>query len=899
MEVLILFLVLVLLVVPFVALVLVGTLWTRTRQLKEQMALADIGVVDLRQHVAHLEGQLQRMAAEIRGPRPAVREPESEVREAASEVGEPEAEVAVEPRPRNELLEKLQAAQVQQPPPPPPVEEEPAASEPPPADQPAPAIDGGWEQWLGVRGAAALGAGVLVLAGLYFFKYSIEHNLINETMRVVLGTLTGVACLVGAEAWLRRRHELLASCISGAGIAILYLTFWAAVARYGVISTTVAGALMVLVTAACCVLSIKRQSAVIALFGLLGGFATPLLLSTGSDRPVALFSYLLLLDVALLYVAHKRRWPMLALGSLLGTATYQGMWIIGRMGPERLGWGMLLCVVFAALFAFTTKQSVHSDSDDSRRGVWGMSRAAAVLLPFLFAFYFGLHADFGERFYPLAAYISVLVIGAGAVARRDNAPWLGLAGSFGALGVMAAWLLAHGLSQSPVVWWEVAGFSVVIALFTQGLAELERKREALRTETSMAAVGWALGSMLITAIAAASAGADVSPWPWLLVWSALGMVLIRHACMSSRPVTHMLAASGVGVSVLALTAGQLAERHGTDAVLLIGGVIGVAVLFQLVWLLPRASRQHAGQAAALLPLMLLFGLPSATGLSMLLYQAAALLLTLLIGFAVLRNRSAQWLIGAAPVLAVVQWWRWNDLVSPAVGELELAFVAHGLGVLLLGGIPLLLAREARDRRWTWRAAALAGPVMFLPMLALHDQLWGDDFIAALPLALGGFGLLQLLSLRRRGPSDEGVRTSGVAWLGAATLGFVTAAIPLQLENEWITIGWSLLALTLLLLWRHRDHAGLKYSALALFGAVTARLVTNPYVLDYHPRGSLRVFNWISYTYLIPVACLVGGAWLLSRYADARLRDWELSHRGRDLTSALLGMAAVTACRRAT
>jgi uncharacterized membrane protein len=77
-----------------------------------------------------------------------------------------------------------------------------------------------WEQLLGIRAAAVLGGSVLALAGLMFFRYSIEHGLIPPWLRVVVGAATGVACVVGAEWRLRERSPVTANAHNGAGIAI-------------------------------------------------------------------------------------------------------------------------------------------------------------------------------------------------------------------------------------------------------------------------------------------------------------------------------------------------------------------------------------------------------------------------------------------------------------------------------------------------------------------------------------------------------------------------------------------------------------------------------------------------------------------------------------------------------
>ena len=99
------------------------------------------------------------------------------------------------------------------------------------------------------------------------------------------------------------------------------------------------------------------------------------------------------------------------------------------------------------------------------------------------------------------------------------------------------------------------------------------------------------------------------------------------------------------------------------------------------------------------------------------------------------------------------------------------------------------------------------------------------------------------------------------------LGLAAIAVPLQLDKEWITVGWALEGLAVTALWRRLDHPGLKYFAVALFAAVTVRLLLNPEVLDLPRAGGLPVLNWLAYTYLVPAACLLGAA----RISGARPR----------------------------
>jgi uncharacterized membrane protein len=111
------------------------------------------------------------------------------------------------------------------------------------------------------------------------------------------------------------------------------------------------------------------------------------------------------------------------------------------------------------------------------------------------------------------------------------------------------------------------------------------------------------------------------------------------------------------------------------------------------------------------------------------------------------------------------------------------------------------------------------------------------------------------------------RLNYLALYAAIALGFVAVAIPLQLDRQWITIGWALEAAAVWWLFGHLPHPGLKYFGLLLYAGVGVRLLANGEVLRYQPRGAPLV-NWLLYTYGVPaLACFAGAAWL--RRAERR------------------------------
>ncbi|NEW60355.1 DUF2339 domain-containing protein [Sulfurovum sp. bin170] len=69
---------------------------------------------------------------------------------------------------------------------------------------------------------------------------------------------------------------------------------------------------MLIITILAGVISIRFDAKSTAIFGLIGGFATPFLLSTGSGNYVGLLSYMLMLNLGVLYISIYKKWSLLS-----------------------------------------------------------------------------------------------------------------------------------------------------------------------------------------------------------------------------------------------------------------------------------------------------------------------------------------------------------------------------------------------------------------------------------------------------------------------------------------------------------------------------------------------------------------------------------------------------------
>ncbi|MBN1270621.1 MAG: DUF2339 domain-containing protein [Kiritimatiellae bacterium] len=158
-----------------------------------------------------------------------------------------------------------------------------------------------------------LRAGIVVIVACvgYFLKWSIEQGLIGPMGRVAMSILAGLGLLAWGYRLLGKRYHLMGQGLFGGGLATLYFSMYAAGPLYDLVPLSAAFALMILVTATAGVISLRADSMLIAILGIVGGFVTPVMLRTGEANFLVLYSYLLLLGAGILGLSHFKPWRLL------------------------------------------------------------------------------------------------------------------------------------------------------------------------------------------------------------------------------------------------------------------------------------------------------------------------------------------------------------------------------------------------------------------------------------------------------------------------------------------------------------------------------------------------------------------------------------------------------------
>jgi uncharacterized membrane protein len=375
---------------------------------------------------------------------------------------------------------------------------------PPPAPPPdptapptAPPERGGfdWESLVGVRLFSAVAGIALVLAAVFFLRYSIERGWLQPPVRVAIGLLTGVTLLAVCERKAARRYPVTANALDAAAVSILFATFFAAHALWELVPVLPTFLLLALVAVVAVLLSIRHEALFIAVLGLLGGFSTPTLLSTGENRPIPLFAYLLVLNVGLAWVARARGWPVLTGLSLALTTLYQWAWVLKFLDAPQVPLAVAIFLVLPAatlvVLALGRRRARAARTD---RALEGTALLGAVL-PLFFTLYLAAVPAYGTRFLILFGFLFLIDVSllAVAIARREFL--IHLAGGLATLLTFGVWLTRSYASAAwPVVLGILAIF-VCLYLLAEPLAA-SRNAEA---DNSLRMAAFAAPLLLATA----------------------------------------------------------------------------------------------------------------------------------------------------------------------------------------------------------------------------------------------------------------------------------------------------------------------------------------------------------------------------------------------------------------
>lgn len=588
-----------------------------------------------------------------------------------------------------------------------------------------------------------LGGIALFLAAIFLIRYSIEMGLTTPRQRMIAAAIFGLS-LVGLGEYAKGGRPFagdvrFAQAFVGAGVAILYATAFGSYSFYHLIDSPTASGVMLAITAAALVLSL-RHGAPAAVMALVGGFLTPLLVGNPDAGAVPLLAYLALLDLAVFVIAWRRGWTWLAAAATVLSFVWSG-WLLSRPPDDALASG-----VFVALLAFAA--AVVRPGAERQLSLIQPLAIGIVQLAVLVA-----RTDLGIEAWLLFGALAAAAMALAAL--RDGyrpAPPLALGLALVLLGVKAALfddqlvpqaaqgatLLFGGGGLALALWRPRLDWTALAAIgFAAPLLILRIWRPELLTPTGWGglAVALAAGPAALVWFARREAKLE-SLDPGLFAAGAAAALLLGAAVYDLAPY-DWIAAGWLGV---ALAIAWVARRLHDRALLLVTSIVTGIAAVRCMW--THAALLDATISVTIGQPVLAAALPGAALALKALAVPAALLAAIALTVAPLsqaRPRAIYWLAGLFAVSALYIWFKQafglasqEDFV--ARGFLEQTILTQALFVLGF----LFAAGIVRAPRFDLRVAgavltAIAAARFAWFDLLMFNPVWVAQQVGALPL----------------------------------------------------------------------------------------------------------------------------------------------------------------------
>ncbi len=213
------------------------------------------------------------------------------------------------------------------------------------------------EERIGTRWVLVAGVIAIIFAAGFFLKYAYENFSMSDTSKVIVVAVSGLLALAAGEISRRRGYDIVAKGVTALGFAILYIAVFSAYRLYGLIGVYPAFGLAIVITVGAMAYAVVLNEVLIAFLSLLGGFATPVLVSSGENLPMPLFSYVLILSVGAMLCSYYRRWRTVNVLAIIGTYALYAAWYERFYGidgmPEQtgiaLGWLGVFFVIYLVM----------------------------------------------------------------------------------------------------------------------------------------------------------------------------------------------------------------------------------------------------------------------------------------------------------------------------------------------------------------------------------------------------------------------------------------------------------------------------------------------------------------------------------------------------------------------
>lgn len=721
---------------------------------------------------------------------------------------------------------------------------------------------------------------VLLFIGVSFLiKYVAENSNVPIELRMAGIVLFGVGLLV--VGWrLRDNRKEYAWALQGGGIGVLYLTIFAAMKLYHLIPPSAAFTLLIVIAFLSAGIAVLQSALPLAILGFAGGFLAPIFTSTGNGSHIGLFSYYLVLNLAIAFIAYHKSWRSLNVLGFAFTFIIGTIWGAKSYSPEHFATTepfliihFLLFTLIAVLYARkqVTKASDYVDATLVfgtplvgfslqyallRDSHFGLAYSALILAIFYIALAWWVLTRkrdtmqfLGECFLALGIGFATLTLPLALDGRWTSAAWA-------VEGVGLVWVGLRQNRSFPLL----SGLALQLlgaAAFTYGWGLTGHSATAHQNMFLgvgfIALAGWACGALLnryrpdqYKWLAVA-----LSIWGWLW-WVSAGLIAIDDLLPTKFFAHASLAFIAISSLLLPLLAKRMQWPHLAKLILLLLPVMALTVCYEMLEHHPFAHYGALSWGIAFAAYILL--LRQGHIISGALFRAPLLWIVAVVG-------AREWHYQFDHALGSGVW---NDIGLAVIPMLLIA----GISYWQFSGNKTLAEEAEHTQARTWGWIACAPLVMFTIYWFMFMSLNSSGNAAPLPyfplinpLDIALLGALLLSIIWQRYITQHFDRLTKLAPIVAGIMGFTLLnGILLRTLHHWVgtpfrwssifdysivqmsfTFMWAITAFILMLLAHKQSKRILWIVGAALMGLVVAKI----FLLDLAQHGTLeRIASFI-------------------------------------------------------
>jgi len=218
---------------------------------------------------------------------------------------------------------------------------------------------------LGPRILVGAGGLAVVVFLALFVRYAWENEWVGPMGRVLSGAVFGLGLVAAGLRLLDGKYRPLGQGLAAAGFAGLYVSAFAAHSFYDLVPRGLSGVVMVVVTVCAVAVADLRGTRLLAAVAWVGGYLTPALLSTGTDRGASLMLYLVLLGAGAVWLDRRKPWPETLPLALFGTLVLYLSWCEAHYADPRFEVAAVGLLSLSALFTLGTARKERTTTFDT------------------------------------------------------------------------------------------------------------------------------------------------------------------------------------------------------------------------------------------------------------------------------------------------------------------------------------------------------------------------------------------------------------------------------------------------------------------------------------------------------------------------------------------------------